>query len=240
MVIRFCTLSILFGILLVSPVLAQTDSIRVRVFDANGEDLLASNRKTVPDDKNYVNFNPYLLARGAFVIGYEYVLHPKHSFIVEAGLTYRDFIFEAAHNDNIDFGTGKVNLGHYIAANYKFYPKDYNDFDEGFYISPGFISRQYNLSHEVEYYDGNEYRIQEVDASYSFTDYSFKMGIVRESWWIDDLITDVYFGVGSRTRVFNEYEIVPNDAASGDHVVVTETTEKIPALYFGVRIGFTF
>lgn len=241
----FCMLTV--SLMIVSHANAQRDSIRVRVFDGSGQEFEAATPKTISSDKNYVNFNPYLLLRGAFVIGYEHMLHDKHSLGVEAGLTYRDFVFEFGDaafedDDSNKFGREgvKAEVGRYLSVNYKFYPKDYNDFDGGLYLSPGFISRTYKMNYEVEYYDGLSYRYATINGNYSFTDYSFKMGYCRESWFFDDVITDIYFGAGARKRVVNSHEVVQSSLTSDETIVRTSETTNVPALYLGIKIGFTF
>lgn len=208
----------------------KRDSIRVRVFDGSGNEVETTPKvKPVYQDRNYINVNPYLWARGAFVVGYERILHPKHAVVVDLGATYRDFIYEYLKND--DLPDAKVKTGHYVGIAYKFYPKDYDDFDGGFYLSPGFISRAYSMDYKTDD-DLESY----VDGSYSMTEYSFKLGFTRESGISDDIISDIYFGVGSREVTRHYYEI--NSATN--IAEPTKEVKRVPAVYFGVKIGFTF
>jgi hypothetical protein len=207
------------------------------VFDGSGEELQRPPKvKPVYSDKNYLGWNLYLLGRGAFVLGYERILHPKHALNIDVGLTYRDFIYEGINTETLESGSAKT--GHYVAASYKFYPKDYSDFDGGVYLSPGFINRSYSVSYDVTYNNGVSSRTTKVDGSYSMTEYLFKMGYVRESDWFDDLISDFYIGVGSRSITRNTYDVV--STGNVDKIVTGTTTKRVPALYVGLKIGFTF
>lgn len=219
-----------------SSILAQRDSVRVRVFDSNGQDLQTPKVKHAYNDQNYFSWNLYLLGRGAFVLGYERVLHPKHSVNVDLGLTYRDFIYEGLKTETLDGGSAKT--GHYVSAAYKFYPNEYNDFDGGLYLSPGIINRAYSVTIDAEYYDGTDTKTAQVDGSYSMTEYFFKMGYVRESAFFDDLITDIYIGVGSRSVTNHTYEVTSSSGI--DEVVTMKETTRVPAFYLGLKIGFTF
>lgn len=229
-----------FALILIStfPVLAQRDSVRVRVFDGSGEELQRPSKVQASyDDKNFFGWNVYLLGRGAFVLGYERILHPKHGITIDAGLTYRDFIYEG-YNDDL-FDEAEVKVGHYVAASYKFYPKDYNDFDGGLYLSPAVANRAYSRTNTVSYYyNGTNSKTAEVDVGYNVTEYSFRMGYVRESF-IDDLIADFYMGVGGRQITSNSYDVV-TDNGGVQRIVATKDTKKLPALYLGFKIGFTF
>lgn len=230
-------LSLVLALVATSESSAQKDSIRVRVFDGSGEELQRPEKPKVQyDDKNFISWNIYLLGRGAFVLGYERILHPKHAVNIDLGLTYRDFIYEGLNTETLEGGTAKT--GHYIAAAYKFYPKDYSDFDGGLYLSPGIINRAYSVTIDAEYYDGTDYQTAKVDGSYDMTEYFFKMGYVRESAFFDDLIVDVYIGVGSRSTTLQSYELVSDNGV--DAILLTEETKRVPALYCGLKLGFTF
>src|SRR5687767_14344637 len=119
-----------FLVCLTVCVYAQRDSVRVRVFSTEQQ---ADDQPVVRrhyEDKNYLRFNPYLLLRGAFTVGYEIILHDKHSLGIDAGLTYRDFVYETLRDDDGEgFGDddAKIELGQYVDVSYKFYPKDYGE-----------------------------------------------------------------------------------------------------------------
>lgn len=220
------------------PALAQRDSVRVRVFDGTGNELQRPPKvRPAYNDKNYIGWNLYALGRGAFVLGYERILHPKHAINVDLGLTYRDFIYEGINTETLETGSAKT--GHYVAAFYKFYPKEYSDFDEGLYLSPGVINRSYSVSYNVDYYNGSSTKTAKVDGGYSMTEYLFKMGYVRESYLFDNLIGDMYIGVGSRSITRNTYDVV-TDNFGAEKITTAKETKRVPALYLGFKIGFTF
>lgn len=218
---------------------AQRDSVRVRVFNPNQDEPVVTRHY---EHKNYLRFNPYLLLRGAFTIGYERILHDKHSVGIDAGLTYRDFFYETINDDDSEgFGgdDAKIELGQYVDVSYKFYPKDYGEFDEAFYLSPGFIYRTYNISIPFEYFNGTDLVLSDVDAGYEFTETYLKIGYLRESWAFDGIISDVYFGVGYRNATRQTYEEV--ELPSGGYGLKTGQEKKsAPSLYLGVKIGFTW
>jgi hypothetical protein len=228
-------------VLFQTPAFSQRDSVRVRVFD--GTDQPATTYSSSYDDKNYLRMNLYLIARGAFVLGYERILHEKHALSIDAGFTYRDFIYEFASRNEEDFAfeEAQVKVGHYVEVGYKFYPKDYQDFDEAVYLSPGFISRAYNLTQEVEYTNASgNYATRDVDFSYAMNDVFLKLGYVAEGRLLDDLIMDVYAGFGYRQLSSNSYELIESQTGSGDVLQPTTETKNAPAIYLGARIGFTF
>ncbi len=228
---------ILLLILLISSfAFAQQDGIKVKVFDADEvKSEYSTKRKGILGDLNYIKINPYLLARGAFTIGYERILHPKHAVEVNAGLTYRDYIYENFEAFDSDYQS-TVNVGHIIDFAYKFYPKFYNDF-EGLYLSPGFLIRNYNIEKEV-YYTYNETKI--VDGGYSMKETYLKFGYVHESWWIDDLILDTYCGIGMRNISSMEHEIIYGVNGKSDEMVNFLKKSSVPAIYLGVKIGWSF
>jgi hypothetical protein len=214
---------------------AQRDSIRVHVF--NGTEPVTSSTNYF--DKNFIRLNYSLIARGAFTIGIERILHDKHAVTLDVGLTYRDFIYEFSFDEGIDFENAEVKAGTYLDVAYKFYPGRYHNFDGEFYLSPGAITRNYNVFQHVDVYDGSNYRTEKVDKSYSMREAYLKFGYVSEGRIFDDLIVDIYCGLGLREVRSNTYEI--QTANSGTEKVVTmKDIQSLPAIYAGLRIGLTF
>jgi hypothetical protein len=237
---RFVTFSLFVLIFCQFRVFAQRDSVRVRVFD--GSEQPPTTYSSSYDDKNYLRMNLYLIARGAFVLGYERILHNKHALSIDAGFTYRDFIYEFATNDaDFEFEDVQVDVGHYLEIGYKFYPKDYQDFDGTVYLSPGFISRAYNISQEVVYNNnaGNNV-IRSVDVGYGMNDAFLKLGYVTEGRLLDELIADIYVGFGYRQTKSNSYEVTDNTSGSGQELRTYEKIKNAPSIYLGARIGFSF
>lgn len=215
----------------------QDNQIKVKVFDGTPQPKGETAPNTKYNNKNFLNINPYLLGRGVFAVGYERVLHFKHSLQLDLGLAYRDFVHEATLDQGLGLGSDrKVNVktGSYLSAGYKFYPKGFHDFDGGFYVSPSVILKNYNLSEDIEYNTSTTTLTATVDRSYSMQEVALKFGYSSESWWFDDLISDFYFGVGSREITTNSYENTNNT------LTLTRQTERKPALYLGVKLGFVF
>lgn len=190
-------------------------------------------------ESNYVKINPYLIARGAFTIGYERSLHPYHSVEINGGVTYRDFIHELVNLDTDNFGDSRstVKLGHIVDLAYKFYPKT-NDYFEGPYLSPGVLFKKYNIQHEVSY--SSTYNTKMVDAGYSMKEIYLKFGYVYESWIYDDLIVDAYLGFGIRNIRKEDYEIINSTMTRNEEVITFITESRVPAVYLGLKIGFIF
>jgi hypothetical protein len=231
--------SILFTFLFLSANLfcmGQDGPVKVRVFDGTTPEEETTAKKSIFNDKNLLSINPYLLARGVFTVGYERALHQNHTMLIDIGLTYRDFIYEFSTSDEFLFGEEnvKVGIGKFVQVAYKFYPKGTDDFDGGFYLSPALIFRDYKLTETVTYLNGTINESVDLDRNYKMNEYALKFGYCVESWWFDDLIADVYFGVGSRQITRKEYDEAQN------YKLIGELPERKPALYFGVKIGVVF
>lgn len=218
---------------------AQQDSVEVEVVVLETETTnkdIEEQQTSYTEDRNYVYFNTYLLARGAFVMGYERMLNKAHAVNVEFGLTYRDFVYESFGDEEfIDVNTS---TGQFVSLNYKIYPNKNLHYDGEFYISPGFIYRNYNLVELVGYRNGSEFIEEEVDAGYSMTDLSLKLGYVYESRWFSNLIVDAYAGFGLRSLETNDHELVENN---NNTVLQRENnTTSVATAYLGAKIGFVF
>ncbi len=223
---------------------AQRDSVRVKIFSTSpqAEQQPAVSRHY--EDKNYLRFNPYLIARGTFTVGYERNLHDKHALAIDAGPTYRDFLYEGlilGQDDEESAGSdASVKLGQYVDLSYKFYPMDYGEFDEAFYMSAGFIYRDYNVTAPVEYSaNGSDLIVRDADAGYTFTETYLKLGYVSESWALDGVVWDVYFGVGYRNITRQTHEII--DLPTGGSILATgEEKKSVPCVYLGIKYGFSW
>lgn len=216
---------------------AQDDQVKVIVVEPDESDAQSREQMNkYAAIKNYVYLNPYLIGRGAFVMGYERMLSPIHALNGEFGLTYRDFIYEGFGEKDIS-DDAEVAPGKYVSVNYKLYPSQNQDYDGNFYISPGFIHRSYNLTEMVSFNGGEE----EAKVGYSMTDLSLKLGYVYESWLFDSgLIVDVYMGFGLRNIKEHTYELI--NSGSGNFELEAKTDEKksTSALYLGFKTGFVF
>lgn len=215
---------------------SQGTQVKVKVFDVDGTEYENNSKNNIQkDDLNYFKLNPYLLFRGAFTLGYERILHSKHGIEINGGFTYRDFIFEGFDGLESEGENVNVKIGYIIDIAYKFYPKHYGNFD-GPYLSPGFLIRQYNTESEVSY---NYSDLKWVDTGYSMKETYLKFGYVYESFWLDEVIIDAYFGFGLRSYKRNDYEIeyVSN---SNDELNTFITEKTVPAIYLGAKIGFVF
>jgi hypothetical protein len=207
------------------------ESIKVKVFDDSQSYFEPGKREPIIKDLNYVRINPYLAIRGAFALGYERVLHYKHAVAVDAGFTYRDFLYEGLADMNFD---GNVQTGYYADFSYKFYPKGYANF-EGPYLSPGLITRSYNITKDVYLNSG----YQNIDVGYNMNEMYLKFGYVYESWYFENVIIDFYTGLGLRNISANKYSI---ESRTNNTQYIKEFRERkqVPAIYLGFKIGIPF
>ena len=113
--IRFVLfLGCIFFLQIEKCVFAQDGPIKVKVFDGSPQQKAESTTNKY-NNKNYININPYLLGRGAFTVGYERLLHFKHSVFVDLGLTYRDFVYEFTQDAaNWSDRTITAKIGNYL------------------------------------------------------------------------------------------------------------------------------
>lgn len=215
----------------------QRDSIRVNVF----EGVQSTPRPLMSNyvDKNYVRFNPYLIGRGVFAVGYERLLHRKHALAVDVGLTYRDFLYEIFQDEELDADGRTITIGNYVEVAYKFYPKSHYDFDGAIYLSPGFVARSYHITEDVYNYASSASFAEPADVGYSMADTFLRFGYVRESWAWDDVISDLYFGIGYRKMTTNTYEVT-DSSSGGQEIKSLQETKFIPCVYAGIKIGFVF
>lgn len=229
---------ILLMILCISHcVFAQQNGVKVKVFDADEVETQNNTQKTpYLGDLNFIKINPYLLLRGAFTVGYERVLHPKHAVEINGGLTYRDFIYEKWELLDSDYES-TTKIGQIVDLSYKFYPKFYNNF-EGLYVSPGFLARKYNIEKNVDYNYSRSSKL--IPNGYSMKEMYLKFGYVYESWWFDDLLIDTYCGIGMREIKKQDYEIVDGINGNSETIRTFISKTSLPSIYLGIKMGWSF
>ena len=195
---------VVFAICGAPIVKGQDDEVKVRVFDADGQQVTGERESFVPygEGSNYIYLNSYLLLRGALVFGYERILSDKHSITLSAGPTYEDF-YEVFKGDEFFLSDeGKaIAWGHYLSLAYKFYPRGYQSFDGGIYLSPGWVNRKYNYDHIVSYSINTAFGASPetilVKGGKDMSELFLKIGYVYESFLIGRLTTACIWALDS-------------------------------------------
>lgn len=211
--------------------LSVAQNTTVTVFDAeDAEEVVIKNESVL---KNAIKWNWSLLTRGVFMLNYERELKPWVSVEGGLGLCYRDFMFEGMgdvwQSSEVFDETSCTIIKPAIEGRVRFYPFQLNDM-EGFYCSLGYLNRNY----------GTETMIDDVayESSYKFNESQFLIGWQYESWWLNNILADFYFGVGLRKYKTSSFE---EDYA--DQVTVYVLNEKegsVPAVYMGFKLSVPF
>ncbi len=189
---------------------------------------------------NYVNcikWNYTALGRGVFLMNYERIVQKKISAEVGAGLTFRDFLFEAfraSYFEGSDFTNAK--FGYALEGGIRLYPKDVNEF-EGFFISPMVSYRKYLIPQNTSSASSTQ-PLTTFTPGYNFTDLQFKIGYSYESLWDVDLLGEVYAGVAIRYATVKYYDFDYNNGVN--QYTPTTTKLKLPQLLIGFKFGLPF
>ncbi len=226
---------------------SNDSNIKIQVFD-NNTTINKSDKKNdadYVDDKNYFSLNFFTIARGNLVLNYERILSSKHAIVFGVGVTYRDIIFEIINNKrlNLFYGSGENNLvfkpGYLFEFAYKFYPKYYANFD-GIYLSPFIAFKAHFFENEYQTYNTSNfnYGTKTYDGGYNMFESGLKFGIVRESLFFDELITDIYFGIGIRHINYDYMKIdISNQNTSYEP---DNLSFSLLTFYGGYKIGLPF
>lgn len=214
-------------------------STKITVFQPGG--VKADDTPKPSPRTNLVKWNYCILTRGVFLMNYEFALNNKFTAEAGAGLTYRDFIYEAVKGEVFnEYKNAKVNLA--VEGSIRFYPKDHYDF-EGIYLSPGISYRKYSFDNQKALYGNGYYPGYDnaFNPGYSFMDMQFRFGYQYESWWIDDVITDFYVGFAYRNATSKYYELSSANNSSSS-TVITPVTKKdsYPQALLGFKLGIVF
>lgn len=203
------------------------------------KDRLAAQFDTVDVVKNVIKANPLLFFRGEIPIYFEHALSHKLSLEVGLGVTLRDYMTLTFSGDDADdFGAGtKIvpQLSYHIAA--RFYLGE--DLEpQGWYLQPEFAHLDYVKDIRGQAPDGtftdDTYRDQRT-----FDDLRLLAGYQMLSW-TSNWLFDVYGGVGYRSRNLNKVE-ERIDLTSGIYTyTLTETTDRVPVIFLGLKVGVGF
>lgn len=219
---------VFFCMVLICNIVTGQNSTVV-VFDAEDAQEVNIEKETVL--KNAMKWNWSLLSRGVFMLNYERELKPWISLEVGAGLCYRDFIFEGIDESEFydlnESSTAIIKPA--FESRVRVYPFLLDDM-EGFYCSLAYLKRNYAFENDV---DDVIY-----ESSYRFNESQFLVGWQYESFWIDNILADFYFGVGLRNYKTKSYdEDYINGSAS---YLLNEEDGSKPAFYLGWKLTVPF
>lgn|GEM_PF-509429 len=208
------------------------------------KDRIAAQFDTVDCVKNVFKINPLLFFRGEIPLYYERALTPNLSLELGLGVTMRDYIASSlGSNDADDYGAGTEiipNLSFHMAA--RFYFGD--DLEpQGFYVQPEFAHLVYSKDIREKAPNGELTDVRNLDER-TFNDLrvlaGFQMLSSSSNW-----LVDVYGGLGLRSRnmviVNEDHDFTTDPAVSNPYTyTITETTDNVPALFLGVKLGLGF
>ena len=216
-------------------VLAQEPKPKVVLY----KERLAAQFDTVDCVKNVFKINPLLFFRGEIPLYYERALTPKLSLELGVGVTLRNYLAMSFNGDDADdFGAGTEiipRLSFHIAA--RFYFED--DLEpQGFYLQPEFAHLMYSKDIREKNPNGELSDRTNLDER-TYNDLRLLAGyqvLSSSSNWL----LDFYGGLAFRSRnmvVVHEDHDVTADTYT---YTVTETTDNVPALFLGVKLGLGF
>ena len=219
---------------------AQDKKTRVVLY----KERLAAQFDTVDCVKNVFKINPLLFFRGELPLLYERALTPKLSLEVGLGVTLRNYLaLSWVGDDADDYGAGTEivpNLSY--RAGVRFYLAD--DLEpQGWYVHPEFAHLAYTKDIREKGPDG-KFIDQTHRDERTYNDVRLLAGyqsLSASSNWVMDL----YGGIGFRSRnqvVVNETHFISNDPGVQDSFKyeVDETSDNVPALFLGMKIGLGF
>lgn len=203
------------------------------------KDRLAAQFDTVDCVKSAFKINPLLFFRGEIPLYFEHKLTPRLSLEVGLGVTLRNYLaLSFVGDDADDFGAGTEivpNLSYRMGA--RFYLVDELE-PQGTYLQAEYAHLAYTKDIRAKGSDGGF-----IDATYrderTYNDVRLLFGYqtlgVSNNW-----LVDIYGGVGFRSRnqiIVNETLDLNTDTYKYE---VTESSDNVPALFLGVKMGLGF
>jgi hypothetical protein len=210
-----------------------------------------------------LSINPSLMVMGMFGLHAEVGLTDKFSLCVGGGITTRDYKYEIFRTSGM-FGSGRQNktnftsyssinssrpaFGKFFDAQLKFFPNGHDDL-EGLYFGPDFRYRNYIEDKSIYESTDGRFAIYEsveftkavsMPLGYSMFDAIFKIGYLNESEIYDNLVGDIYFGLGYSMLKRNVYEEVYGDSNANYEPTLkfgTQTVDRIIPVW-GISIGY--
>lgn len=200
---------------------------------------LAAQFDTVDCVKNAFKINPLLFFRGEIPLYFEHALTPRLSLEVGLGVTLRNYLaLSFVGDDADDFGAGTEivpNLSYRMGA--RFYLVD--DIEpQGTYLQTDYAHLAYTKDIRLRASDGG-FTDATLRDERTYNDVRLLFGYqslgISNNW-----LFDVYGGVGFRARnqiIVNETLDLTTDQYS---YKVEESSDNVPALFLGVKMGLGF
>ncbi len=207
------------------------------------KERLAAQFDTVDCVKNAFKINPLLFFRGEIPLYYEHALTPRLSLEVGVGVTLRNYLALSFVGDDADeFGAGTEivpNLSYRMGARY--YLVD--DLEpQGTYFQLDYAHLAYTKDIRKKEAGGG-FTNETARDERTYNDVRLLFGYqslgVSNNW-----LFDVYGGLGFRAR--NQIVVNPNhvvataDTPESYNYEVTESSDNVPALFLGVKLGLAF
>ncbi|RZL30942.1 MAG: hypothetical protein EOP00_35715 [Pedobacter sp.] len=239
----FIFASLLYNVANAQIEVEKSDTVgnkKVQVF-SNDDYFNDNSRKT--KNKNLVKLNPLLIGFGELPFYYERRIHPM--FSVEAGIgptISNELTLGLAYGENnINLFPDNIEsqLGFTFKSGLRFYPNGKRDFPEGLYFSPELRYRVFKYGLLQGDNTGFETSIKDLKAS----DFDFVMlgGYQLESFLLDDLYVDYYFGVGIRNRRVEAVKSLGIDPNTNlESFTFALYKKQLPFISGGFKLGVSF
>ena len=204
-----------------------------------------SNRANPSNYRQLVKVDPLWVLEGNVPIFYERKINTKLSAEFSVGVTFKDYSYDLFRliESQGDTVTRTYQPGYSFSGSLKFYPSNYTEALEGFYIAPEIRYRYYS-SEAQKFNLSNTYvgtpssnPNNFLQESMAFTDFKLVFGYVT---YIDDVVpVEFYAGAGVRLSNLNRAYNVSDMAGNTSTQIVPEVNSR-PLLSMGLKIGMGF
>jgi len=192
-----------------------------------------------------VKVDPIWIAEGNVPIFYERKINTKLSVEVSAGVTFKNYAYDLFRVIEGEGDTARriYQPGYSFSGSLKYYPSNYTEALEGFYIAPEVRYRYY--SSEAQKYNLSNTFVGTpstnpsnfVQETMMFTDFKLVFGYIA---YIEDVVPiEFYAGAGIRLRNLNRAYNVSDNAGNTTTQIVPEVDSR-PLLSMGLKIGMGF
>jgi hypothetical protein len=214
---------------------AQTDSTRSTVTVTYSK---IGYKRTVRD-KNFhtvIKINPLLVFNGDIPVYAERRLRDKISVEGSVGFTYQDYFNELVLLDGYENYKRYPKPGYSFSGALKYYPSNYTRALDEFYFGPEIRYRRYNS--EVEDLSATPATLSRLVEYRTLID--FKMTFGYMAYVADNVLFDIYGGIGIRHRDMVQAKYDYSYSSSTSQVFLESTNDFIPTLAAGVKFGVAF
>jgi hypothetical protein len=214
---------------------AQTDSTRSTVTVTYSK---IGYQRTVRD-KNFhmaVKINPLLIFNGDIPVYVERRLKDKISVEGSVGFTYQDYFNELILSDGYENYKRYAKPGYSASAALRYYPSNYTRALDEFYFGPEIRYRRYNS--EVEDLSANPTTLSRLVEYRTLID--FKMTFGYMAYVADNVMFDIYGGIGIRHRDMLQAKYDYSYTSSTSQLSLESTNDFIPTIAAGVKFGIAF